>query len=184
MAGLRGSEYRPRTDGSQVTTTPVDSAKTMITFRSETSNRGDKVMLVHWTPFNDLARIQAQLDRVFVDKQPVEEVFRPAVDIVEDASSITITADLPGVAQDAVDLQVDKNVLIVKGARKLERKAPENGADHYRRYERTAGAFERSFRLPPTVDVEKVEASMKDGVLTLTLPKKAEAQPRTIKIKS
>ena len=137
-------------------------------------------MLVHWTPFNDLARIHAQMDRVFSDGQPVEDVFRPAVDVVEDADRITLTLDLPGVAQDAIDLSVDKNLLTVKGARKLERK----DSEHYRRYERNAGAFERSFRLPPTVDVEKVEAAMKDGVLTLTLPKKPEAQPRTIKIKS
>jgi HSP20 family protein len=140
-------------------------------------------MLVRWTPFSDLGRLQAQMDRLF-DTKPVEEVFRPAVDVVEDADKIVISADLPGVAQAELELQIDKEVLTLKGTRKLGRGAGENGNDHYRRYERNAGAFERSFRLPPTVDAEKVSAAMKDGVLTLSLPKKAEAQPRHIKINS
>ena len=140
-------------------------------------------MLVHWTPFNDVARMQAQIDRVLDSARgPVEEVFRPAVDIVEDVEKIVLSVDLPGVTQEQVELNVDKDLLTLKGARKLERPAGENGNEHYRRFERAAGAFERSFRLPPTVNVEKIEASMKDGVLKLTLPKKPEAQPRQIKI--
>ena len=146
-------------------------------------------MLVQWTPFTDVARLRAQMDRAFdrsaasrleAARGQVEEVFRPSVDIVEDAEKILISADLPGVAQEQVELHVDKDLLTLKGVRKLERVE----SDHYRRYERAAGAFERSFRLPPTVNVEKIEASMKDGVLTLTLPKKPEAQPRQIKISS
>jgi HSP20 family protein len=142
-------------------------------------------MLVHWTPFNDVARMQAQIDRVLDSARgPVEEVFRPAVDIVEDSEKILLAVDLPGVTQEQVELNVDKDLLTLKGTRKLERLAGENGNEHYRRYERAAGAFERSFRLPPTVNVEKIEAAMKDGVLKLTLPKKPEAQPRQIKINS
>ena len=140
-------------------------------------------MLVRWTPFSDLGRLQAQMDRLF-DQPAAEEVFRPAVDVVEDADKIVISADLPGVAQSELELQLDKGLLTLKGTRKVPRVAGENGNDHYRRYERNAGAFERSFRVPTTVDAEKVSASMKDGVLTLTLPKKAEAQPRQIKINS
>ena len=140
-------------------------------------------MLVQWTPFGDLARLQAQMDKVF-DSKPVEEVFRPAVDILEDKEKILILADLPGVAQGEVELQVDKGLLTLKGARKLVRPQGENGNEHYRRYERSVGVFERSFRIPPTVDVENISAAMKDGVLALTLPKKAEAQPRQIKINS
>ena len=134
-------------------------------------------MLVQWTPFRDFTRLQSQLERVF---DGVEEVFRPSVDVVEDAEKIVISADLPGVSQEELELKVDKDLLTLKGMRKLERPAGE----HYRRYERSAGAFERSFRLPPTVNVEKIEASMKEGVLRLTLPKKPEAQARQIKINS
>jgi HSP20 family protein len=121
------------------------------------------------------------MDRLFDGvRGPVEEVFRPAVDILEEADKIVITADLPGVSQESVELNVDKDVLTLKGERKVLR----NETEHYRRFERAGGPFERSFRLPPTVNVEKIQASMKDGVLTLTLPKKAEAQPRQIKINS
>jgi HSP20 family protein len=142
-------------------------------------------MLVHWTPFTDAPRLQTQLNRSFdrlfdAVRGPVEEVFRPAVDIVEDAEKILITADLPGLSQAEVELQVDKDLLVVRGERKIARTETE----HYRRYERGGGTFERSFRLPPVVDVEKISAAMKNGVLTLTLPKKAEAQPRQIKINS
>jgi HSP20 family protein len=132
-------------------------------------------MLVQWTPFREFTRLQSQLERAF---DAVEEVFRPSVDVVEDAEKIVLSADMPGVAQEDVELKVDKDLLTLKGTRKLERPAGE----HYRRYERAAGSFERSFKLPPTVSAEKIEASMKDGVLKLTLPKKAEAQPRQIKI--
>ncbi len=139
-------------------------------------------MLVHWTPFNDFSQLQSQVDRVFDRSLGLEELFRPTVDIVEDGDKILISADLPGVTQAEVELLVDKNVVTFKGARKLARTAGEENGDHYRRYERATGAFERSFRIPPSVDVEKVSAAMKDGVLTLTLPKKPEAQPRQIKI--
>jgi len=138
-------------------------------------------MLVHWTPFTDLARLRSEVDRVFDQRKSVEELFRPAVDIVEDAEKILISADLPGLTQEQVELQVDKDYLTLKGQRVASR-AEES--EHYRRYERQVGGFERSFRIPPTVNAEKITASMKDGVLTLTLPKKPEAQPRQIKINS
>ena len=133
-------------------------------------------MLVRWTPFQEFARLQSHFDRT------VEEFFRPAVDVVEDAEKIAISVDLPGLTQGDVELNVDKQVLTLKGARKLERQAAET--EHFRSYERSAGAFERSFRIPSTVNLDKIEASMKDGVLKLTLPKKPEAQPRQIKISS
>jgi HSP20 family protein len=137
-------------------------------------------MLVQWTPFSNLARLQSQFDHAFDSARgQLEEAYRPAVDIVEDADKILITADLPGVAEEQVALQVDKNVLTFKGERKLARTPDDNG-----RYERNAGAFERSFRIPPSVDVEKISAAMKDGVLTLSLPKKPQVKPRQIKINS
>jgi HSP20 family protein len=151
-------------------------------------------MLVRWTPFGDAARLQAQVDRLFngsfggssaterAGGGAVErELWNPAVDVTEDAEKIVLQADLPGVDQQGLDIQIEQNVLTLKGERRLAR-ASETAGELYRRYERTAGAFTRQFRLPPTVDAEKITAAMKDGVLTLTLPKKAEAQPRQIKV--
>ena len=130
-------------------------------------------MLVRWTPFNEMARLQNQLDSFFGGTQSEERVngFTPAVDVVEDDVKFELYADLPGVAQADLDIQVEKEVLTIKGERKLARKG-----------ERNVGAFSRSFTLPKHVDVEKIAASLKDGVLTLTLPKRPEAQPRQIKV--
>ena len=106
-------------------------------------------MLIQWTPFRELARLA------------------PAVDVVEQDDKFEVYADLPGVKQEDVDVQVEKDVLTIRGERKGER---------------LAGAFSRVFTLPKHIDVEKIAASLKDGVLTLTLPKRPEAQPRQIKV--
>ena len=143
-------------------------------------------MLVRWTPFSDVARLEAEMNRLFNGSAATGESrargqWDPAVDVTEDAEKIVVQADLPGVDQQALDIQIEQQVLTLKGERRLAR-ADQTAGELYRRYERTAGAFSRQFRLPPTVDAEKISASLKDGVLTLTLPKKAEAQPRQIKV--
>ncbi len=131
-------------------------------------------MLVRWTPFNEMARLQHDIDRLFGATTSHEARvvgFTPAVDVVEDDQKFELYADLPGVKQEDLDIQVEKDVLTIKGERKLERRG-----------ERVAGAFSRAFTLPKHVDVEKIAAMLKDGVLTLTLPKRPEAQPRQIKV--
>ena len=129
-------------------------------------------MLVRWTPYNEMARLQQDLDSLFgtATKERVSG-FTPSVDVSEDDQEFELHADLPGVKLEDLDIQVDKDVLTIKDKRKLERRS-----------ERVAGAFSRAFTLPKHVDVEKIAASLKDGVLTVTLPKKPEAQPRQIKI--
>jgi HSP20 family protein len=135
-------------------------------------------MLVRWTPFTETARLTSAMNRLF-DAGYAGAAWTPAIDVAEDADKITLTADLPGMTQAGLDIQIDKDVLTLRGERKLEREAE---GEHYRRYERVSGSFARSFQLPPTVDTEGVSASMKDGVLTLVLPKRAEAKPRQIKV--
>ncbi|MCU1383740.1 MAG: Small heat shock protein [Acidobacteria bacterium] len=133
-------------------------------------------MLVRWTPFNEMSRLQQDLDKLFGVATAPESAarvngFTPAVDVVEDTDKIELYADLPGVKQEDLDIQVEKDVLTIRGERKLARPG-----------ERVAGAFSRAFTLPKHVDVEKIAASLRDGVLTLTLPKRPEAQPRQIKV--
>ena len=146
-------------------------------------------MLVRWTPFTEMDRLSQAMNRLFDnDFRPHEGAgargaqvtWTPAIDVTEDKDKILLTADLPGLQQKDVDIQIEKDVLTLRGERAIERSAD---AEHYRRFERVAGAFVRAFTLPPTVDAEKVAASLKDGVLTLTLPKKPEAQPKKISIK-
>jgi HSP20 family protein len=137
-------------------------------------------MLVRWTPFNDVDRLMDRMLARGASETLERGVWHPAIDVTEDAEKIVLQGDFPGVDQQTLDIQIEQNVLTLKGERKLDRAEP-NG-ELYRRYERTAGAFARQFKLPPSVDAEKVTASMKDGVLTLVLPKKAEALPRQIKV--
>lgn len=127
-------------------------------------------MLVRWAPFNDVTRLRDEMDRLFSN----EGVWNPPFDVTENADQILLEADLPGVPQEKLDIQVVDGVLTVKGERKLER---EGG-----RFERVSGTFERSFKLPPTIDTENITASTRDGVLTLKLPKRAETKPRQIKV--
>jgi HSP20 family protein len=139
-------------------------------------------MLVRWTPFTEMDRLNHVVNRFF-DKSyeasaPV--AWSPAIDVTEDKEKIVLTADLPGLAEKDLDVQIEKDVLTLRGERSIERK---NDAEHYRRFERVAGSFVRSFTLPPLVDTEQVTAQLKDGVLTLTLPKKPEAQPKKISVK-
>jgi HSP20 family protein len=107
----------------------------------------------------------------------------PAVDVVEHEKAFEITADLPGFDEKLVEVKTVNGNLVIKGERKDEKE--EKRKDYYLQ-ERHFGSFERSFRIPESVDVEKLEAAFKKGVLTITLPKKAEAlkPEKTIPVKA
>ena len=140
-------------------------------------------MLVRWTPFTEMDRLNHAVNRLF-DKsgyEATEQVaWTPTVDVTEDKEKLVLVADVPGLAEKDLDIQIEKDVLTLRGQRTIERS---KDAEHYRRFERAAGSFVRSFTLPPLVDTEQVSAQLKDGVLTLTLPKKPEAQPKKISVK-
>ena len=105
----------------------------------------------------------------------------PAVDIRETENALTVKADLPEVNEKDIDIRIENGTLALKGERKFDKE--EAGAKGgYHRIERSYGAFARYFTLPDTVDAEKVQADFKNGVLTVTLPKKEAAKPRTIKV--
>jgi HSP20 family protein len=104
----------------------------------------------------------------------------PPVDIFEtEGHDVVIKAELPEMAREDIDVTVDHQSLTIKGTRKAPADVPE---DRYRRMERRYGTFSRSFTLPNTVDSTKVSADYKNGVLTVRLPFKAEAKPRTIAV--
>jgi HSP20 family protein len=103
----------------------------------------------------------------------------PPVDIYENGDNLVLKAELAGINPDDVEIRVEDNTLYLKGERKFEKEVKEQ---NYHRVERSYGTFTRSFALPNTVDADKVAANYKDGVLTLTMPKKEEAKPKTIKI--
>lgn len=102
----------------------------------------------------------------------------PVVDIIEEADAIRIVAELPGVKPEDVKISLE-GLLTISG--KKEQVAEEK-AEKVHRYERIYGAFERSFTIPATVDVERIKAQYDVGVLTLTLPKSEKAKPRQVEI--
>jgi len=137
----------------------------------------------HWP--RQVARQQQinQLFEHFFDKAaanaPAEAQWVPRVDVREEAGRFVILADLPGIATDAIEIQMDKGVLSIKG----ERSNPALGeGEKYSRAERRQGAFHREFALPDSADAEGIVASGQNGVLEISIPKKAESTPRKIQV--
>jgi HSP20 family protein len=150
-------------------------------------------LVPEWRPFETLRR---EIDRLFDDfgqgfwRAPLEPLSRkltwgtaPAVDIVEGDKAYEVTAELPGMDEKNVEVKLANGGLTIKGEKKEEKE--EKKKDYYLS-ERRYGAFERYFRLPDDVDVDKIEANVRNGVLKVTLPKKPEAQKpvKTIAVKS
>src|SRR4051794_4360683 len=124
-----------------------------------------------------LRLFQDSVSRVLGD--PSTRPWTPGVDIYEGENDLVLKADVPGIDLQDIDIRLENGTLTIKGERKLE--GDKNGRG-YHRMERVYGAFARSFALPDTVDTEKVTADYKDGVLTITIPKKEVAKPRSVKI--
>jgi HSP20 family protein len=108
-----------------------------------------------------------------------ESRFDARFDVKETKEGFLFKADLPGLREEDVEISLTGNRLTVSGKREVE--AAQEGETHFMR-ERTSGAFRRTFTLPETADADKITASMKDGVLTLALPKRSESQPRRVPI--
>ena len=107
------------------------------------------------------------------------ENWNPAVDILEKDGDLILRAELPGMTEKQIELKLEGNTLTLKGERKLENEDKKNS---YHRLESFYGSFMRTFRLPDTVDMEKISAEYKNGVLTITMPQKPEVKPREIQV--
>ncbi|HEU4780720.1 MAG TPA: Hsp20/alpha crystallin family protein, partial [Steroidobacteraceae bacterium] len=105
----------------------------------------------------------------------------PAVDVHEEAQRFIVSADLPGVKPADIEVTADKGVLTLRGERQVEQRGVEG---HYSRVERLSGKFVRTFTLPDNVQTDAIKAQFKDGVLELTIPKIAKAEPRRIEIQA
>ncbi len=103
----------------------------------------------------------------------------PAVDVVESENELAFTVDLPGMKQEDIEVNVENGTLTIKGHRKFEQEVSEKG---YHRIERSYGGFSRAFALPDSVNFEKVDATYKDGVLTIKAAKREAAKPRSVKV--
>ena len=143
--------------------------------------------VVRWDPFRDLGMLQDRMNRLFDDagrgwrnnEPTATTTWSPSVDVFETEGEIVVKAELPGMERNDIHLNLDNNVLTLRGERRFEKETKE---DNYHRIERSYGAFSRAFTIPATVDEEKIRADYKDGVLKINLPKKEQAKPKQIRI--
>ena len=130
--------------------------------------------LHRWDPFTEITRFTDELTR-----NTRAARFSHAVDVYEDAEALVLRAELPGIDAKDVDVSVDKNVLTLRGERKLHRSEDKEG---WHRVESAYGTFTRSFTLPQNVDTDSIAAEMDKGILTLRLAKKSAPQARKVAV--
>ena len=129
-----------------------------------------------WPTFGRLATLQDELDRLF--ESPLQ-AWAPALDVREDKDGFTVRAELPGMKREDIEVSIHDGALVISGERQDEKVA--EGTELHRQ-ERYFGRFSRALTLPTAVNGEKVAASYKDGILTVTLPKAEEAKPKQITV--
>jgi HSP20 family protein len=145
--------------------------------------------LIQWKPFREVSRLRNEMDRLWDDYfgpgrralRPLEEAWMPAVDVSESGDKITVKAEIPGLEAKDIEISMVGDTLTIKGEKKVEKEEKE---ENYHMVERSYGSFTRAMKLPAPVDPDKVEATYKNGVLTVVLPKKEEVKPKSIEIKA
>ena len=145
--------------------------------------------IVRWSdPLRELAHLQDRINRVFGGAQglPGDEsvmtsgAWVPPVDIYQNGDhEIVLSAELPDMTREDIDITIDEGMLAITGEKKLASDVKE---DRFHRIERSYGAFSRSFSLPQSVDASRISAEYRNGVLTVRLPLREEAKPRQIKV--
>ena len=132
--------------------------------------------MVRWNPYRELAAMERALQM----SQNGGCVWRPAVDVIESDDAYVVRASLPGLKAEDIDVNIEDDVLTIKAERSEEHEETE---ESYLLRERSFGSYHRAIRLPDSVEAENVEAEVRDGILTLTLPKREEVKPRQIEVK-
>ena len=142
--------------------------------------------IIRWRPLSEIDSFRREMDRMFdnffgreADVAESPMTWYPSVDIKETKDDFVLTAEVPGMSKDDIKINISDNTLTIKGEKKEEKKEEDT---NYHRVERRYGSFQRSFTLPTQIQGNKVKAAYKDGVLTITLPKKEEVKPKEIPI--
>jgi len=137
---------------------------------------------------SDVLSMQRNINKMFeslfhgssVDAEIAASVWNPAVDVEEREQEFVVRVELPGVAKDDVHITTRENILTLRGEKKQQKETKES---NYHRMERSYGSFQRSFTLPGSVKNDRIEASFKDGILEVVVPKAEEAKARAIEVK-
>ena len=143
--------------------------------------------IIRWTPFHELATVQDRMNKFFnemyghqTDDVMTRGSWVPPVDIYDNGNhELIMKVELPAMTREDIDVTIENNTLTLHGEKKVEQDVKE---EQFHRVERSYGSFTRSFALPSTVDVAKVNADYKDGVLTIKLPFREETKPKQIKV--
>ncbi|MFN0169349.1 MAG: Hsp20/alpha crystallin family protein [Bryobacteraceae bacterium] len=134
--------------------------------------------LIHYDPFSSIKAFEDVVSSLLNQPQTARP-WSPAVDIAETEEALVLKADLPDVKLEDIEVRVENEALTLKGERRFEKEEKSKG---YHRIERSFGTFMRTFAVPPSVEADKVSADYRNGVLTVTLPKKEAAKPRQVKV--
>jgi HSP20 family protein len=137
--------------------------------------------IIRWDPFREMTTLQSQVNRL-VDSMwsGRQESWVPAVDVFDTQDAVVLKAELPGMKADDIQIEVDDNVLTIKGERTFDEKIDD---ERYYRVERRYGAFQRSLALPQGVKADEIQAAYEDGVLQVTVPKAEAEKPKRIEVK-
>jgi len=141
--------------------------------------------LIRLNPFAEMRRLQDEMNRMFDPGFPFENgelasaSWVPAVDIEETPETLRVIAEVPGIKREDIQVEFENGMLTIRGTRTREEEKKEK---NFHRVERSFGSFVRAFRLPATVDAEKISATYEDGVLKLEMPKREESKARRIQI--
>ena len=132
------------------------------------------VAFARWDPLRDLLAIQHRLERL---SSSVPQGWAPPVDLCETADAVIVTAELPGLAREQVRIEVQDGRITLQGRR--DARVP---CEQYHQVERGHGEFSRTFALPSSVEIEQISADLRDGVLTVVIPKTADRGPRRVDV--
>ncbi|HEV8346120.1 MAG TPA: Hsp20/alpha crystallin family protein [Vicinamibacterales bacterium] len=131
-----------------------------------------------WDPLRDLLALHEQIGQLVGTDAPG---WTPPVDLYETASTFVLTAELPGLARDQIEIHAEDNRIVIRGARAAG-PGRDISCEQYHRVERGHGQFSRAFALPEPIDIEGITADLKDGILTVTIPKSSDRAARRINV--
>ena len=135
--------------------------------------------VIRYQPWGMMEQVKREMEQMMGNESHASSDWVPAVDIREEKGGFTISADLPGIAPEDIEIHAENGTLTLKGQRESISKEDKTG---YKRIERTYGNFFRRFSLPDTADTDNISAKGKNGVLTITIPKREEILPRKIAV--
>jgi HSP20 family protein len=141
-----------------------------------------------WTPMNEMMALQHQIGRLMGETLEKGErndldfgAWMPPVDMREETDKVVLEMEIPGIKKDDIEINIENSIITVRGEKKFEK---DEDKGNYHKIERAYGKFSRSFSLPVAVKADSIDATLKDGILTLALPFAEEAKPKKITIKS